>query len=49
MKRALITCIIVVGGLIAYAIYANQSEAVTGLTVALAASLPKLIETLKGD
>ena len=47
MKKALIATVIVIGLLIGYAIYADQSNAVTGLIVALAAALPKLIEAIK--
>lgn len=47
MKRALIAIIVVIGLLVAYAMYLGQTEAVTGLIVALAAALPKLIDMIR--
>lgn len=44
MKRVLLIIVLVIGALIVTAMFLKQTEAVTGLIVALAAALTKLIE-----
>lgn len=44
MKRVILIVSGIIGVLIIVAMFLKQTEAVTGLTVALAASLPELIK-----
>ncbi|MDD5510437.1 MAG: hypothetical protein PHI12_06490 [Dehalococcoidales bacterium] len=47
MKRVLLILCVVIGLLIGLAMYWNQTEAVTGLIVALGGALTKLMEKVQ--
>ncbi len=47
MKRVLLIVTGIIGVLVIMAMFLKQTEAVTGLIVALAAALPKLIEKVQ--